>query len=119
MQRLVASADPEFQAAEDEDDDRPECEYGVDCYRKNPQHRKDLKHTRKALPKRKAKAKAAKAKRRRKDDDDEGEDGSYDDSFIDDESGAEEDIRSQSNCALFSLTSSKLNYAWFKNSIRC
>ena len=29
-----------------------ECEYGVDCYRKNPQHKKDFKHTRLPQPKR-------------------------------------------------------------------
>lgn len=26
-------------------DSRPECRYGIRCYRKNPQHRKDFKHT--------------------------------------------------------------------------
>ena len=26
-------------------DDRPECEYGTSCYRQNPQHKKDFKHT--------------------------------------------------------------------------
>jgi aprataxin and PNK-like factor len=32
---------------EEEADSRPECEYGVDCYRKNPDHRKSFKHTHK------------------------------------------------------------------------
>ena len=32
------------------DDARPECEYGTDCYRKNPQHRRDFKHTKKPRP---------------------------------------------------------------------
>ena len=27
-------------------DNRPHCQYGISCYRKNPQHRKDFKHTR-------------------------------------------------------------------------
>ena len=40
------------------DDDRPECEYGVDCYRKNPQHKNDFKHTHKAQPKRKVRNKS-------------------------------------------------------------
>ena len=45
----------------DDTEDKPECEYGLDCYRKNPQHRKDYKHsTRPRQAKRKAKDKAAK-----------------------------------------------------------
>jgi hypothetical protein len=40
---------------DEEDDSRPECEYGTGCYRKNPDHRRRFKHTRKALPKRRAK----------------------------------------------------------------
>jgi len=64
---------------DDEDDEgKPECEYGVDCYRKNPQHRQDFKHTRKPNPKRRAKAKKVV-------DEDEDEDG-YESSFIDDDS---------------------------------
>ena len=35
---------------DDDDDKRPECEYGTDCYRKNPQHRRDYKHTKKPRP---------------------------------------------------------------------
>ena len=30
---------------DDEDDDRPECEYGTDCYRRNPLHLSEYKHT--------------------------------------------------------------------------
>lgn len=32
-------------AADDNDDDRPVCPYGSSCYRQNPQHKKDFKHT--------------------------------------------------------------------------
>jgi aprataxin and PNK-like factor len=67
---------------DDDDDDRPECEYGVNCYRKNPQHRRDFKHTHKPNPKRRAKA-----KKQRKDEDEEDDD--YDSSFIDDDSMAD------------------------------
>ena len=38
------------QEEEADDDARPECEYGTDCYRKNPQHRRDFKHTKKPRP---------------------------------------------------------------------
>lgn len=41
----------------DGDDDRPECEYGVDCYRANPRHKKEYKHTRQPQPQRRAKRK--------------------------------------------------------------
>lgn len=34
--------DPDY----DTPDNRPECPYGVQCYRKNPQHKLDYKHTR-------------------------------------------------------------------------
>ena len=34
-------------ARTEEEDDRPECEYGTDCYRKNPQHFKQFKHSKK------------------------------------------------------------------------
>lgn len=30
---------------DDDDDVRQECSYGTTCYRKNPQHRKDFKHS--------------------------------------------------------------------------
>lgn len=26
-------------------DERPECQYGTSCYRQNPQHKKDFKHS--------------------------------------------------------------------------
>ena len=39
-----------FPKDNDDDDERPECEYGTDCYRKNPQHRRDYKHTKKPRP---------------------------------------------------------------------
>ncbi len=81
-------------AFQDDDDERPECEYGVDCYRKNPQHRKDFKHTRRPQPQRRAKRAAAvkKNRRRRGDDDEEEEEDTYEDSFIDDDSLEVEDI---------------------------
>ena len=60
----------------DENEDKPECEYGVDCYRKNPQHRKDFKHTVRPLPTRKAKEAT---KKKPKDVDE------YESDFIDDE----------------------------------
>lgn len=31
--------------SDDDDDVRQECPYGTTCYRKNPQHRKDFKHS--------------------------------------------------------------------------
>lgn len=30
---------------EEEDSEKPECEYGTSCYRKNPAHLKEYKHT--------------------------------------------------------------------------
>ena len=71
-----------------DDDDRPECEYGLECYRKNPQHRKEYKHCRiERQAKRKAKEKVAKKKKAKNDDDE------FDDSFIDDsEDDSEGDI---------------------------
>ena len=39
-----------FISPKEGDDARPECEYGTDCYRKNPQHRTDYKHTKKPRP---------------------------------------------------------------------
>ena len=65
----------------DDTEDKPECEYGLDCYRKNPQHRKDYKHsTRPRQAKRKAKDKAAKKKVKTDEDNED-----YDSSFIDDD----------------------------------
>ena len=85
--RFVLFVFQEPNEIDSENDDRPECEYGVDCYRKNPQHKKEYRHTTKPRPKRKAKDKAAKAKKAKKEDDD----GEYDSSFIDDDE-SEEDI---------------------------
>lgn len=65
---------------DESDDDRPECEFGKNCYRKNPQHRKEYKHTTNPRPKRKAKTAAAKKAK------DKGSGSEYDSSFIDDDS---------------------------------
>merc|ERR1711994_126116 len=54
--------------------------YGGDCYRKNPQHRKDFKHTVRPLPTRKAKE-ATKIKPKDEDE--------YESDFIDEEDGWE------------------------------
>lgn len=47
--RLNAEHKAEFSHPGDADydapDNRPECPYGLDCYRKNPQHKLDYKHT--------------------------------------------------------------------------
>ena len=69
------------------DDERPECEYGLECYRKNPQHRKDFKHSVKPQPTRKAKEVTKKKKATSKDADDE-----YESDFIDDEEDGWEPI---------------------------
>jgi len=69
-------------------DDRPECEYGTNCYRKNPQHRLDFKHS--TRPKRAAAAannipdKRVPKKKKQSDQGDSGDE--YDSSFIDDDS---------------------------------
>jgi len=70
---------------------KAECEYGLDCYRKNPEHRKNYKHTsRPRVAKRKAKEKVAKVAKKQKD----GANG-YDSDFIDDDTDLdEEDISS-------------------------
>lgn len=75
----------ESEAVDDNDDERPECEYGLDCYRKNPEHRKEYKHSVKVRPKRKAKENGKKRKKAKEEDD-------FDSSFIDDEEEEEEDI---------------------------
>ena len=65
-------------------------EYGLDCYRKNPEHRKNYRHTsRPRAAKRKAQENVAKVDKKRKDDPD-----SYDSDFINDESDMDEDISS-------------------------
>ena len=72
----------------EDQEDLPECEFGLDCYRKNPLHRKEYKHTTKPRPKRKAKMKAKKQKKAKNDEDN----SDYDSSFIDDEESEMEDI---------------------------
>ena len=75
---FVSGIDPE-------NDPRPECEYGLDCYRKNPQHKIDFKHTFNPRPKRRVKDKAtAKAKKAKKSPTTNDEED-YDSSFIDDD----------------------------------
>uniref|UniRef100_A0AAQ4R8X2 PBZ-type domain-containing protein n=1 Tax=Gasterosteus aculeatus aculeatus TaxID=481459 RepID=A0AAQ4R8X2_GASAC len=63
---------------EEEEADRPECPYGTDCYRKNPLHRKEYKHTKRPA----RAARTAPGKPPAEEDEDE-----YEDSFIDDSSG--------------------------------
>ena len=75
------------------DDERPECEYGVECYRKNPQHRRDFKHTLRPQPTRKAKEATKKKKATSKDDDE------YESDFIDDEEDGWEPIDDSDNDA--------------------
>ncbi|KAJ8285061.1 hypothetical protein COCON_G00039110 [Conger conger] len=62
----------------EDDDERPECPYGTACYRKNPLHRKEYKHTQNP------------GKRAGPDEEEEGEEEDWDDdSFINDDSGDE------------------------------
>ena len=84
-------AEPEFDA--DPDDSRPECEYGLTCYRKNPQHRIDFKHTANpAKPRRAAAAKKSPkklgAKKAKRGSGSESE--SFESSFIDDDTDEED-----------------------------
>ena len=72
--------DSDYLEIENNDDDLPECEYGVDCYRKNPLHLKEYKHTLKPRPSRPKKPKR------------EENEHDYDSSFIDDEEEEEVDI---------------------------
>ena len=44
-----------------EESDKPECEFGVNCFRKNPQHKKAYKHTRFPQPRRQAALKGSAA----------------------------------------------------------
>ena len=88
------NAEPEDE--DDPNDSRPECEYGLDCYRKNPQHRIDFKHTavtaKPAKPKRAAANKKSPKKRAKKAKRGSGsESESFESSFIDDDS-EEEDL---------------------------
>ncbi|GAA6076566.1 aprataxin and PNK-like factor, partial [Tachysurus ichikawai] len=69
----------EEHSADEEADDRPECPYGTDCYRKNPLHKKEYKHTK---PPARTTAPV--------NDEDEDED-QYENSFINDDS-EEEDV---------------------------
>ncbi|XP_043916079.1 aprataxin and PNK-like factor [Protopterus annectens] len=82
----------------DSDDDRPECPYGTACYRKNPQHKIEYKHTENPVPEAKRKRPKQRAANKGKsvldgDSDDDGEPNDYDlnDSFIDDEISEEEE----------------------------
>merc|ERR1712180_303472 len=85
---IAQSSENEGDENNDDTEDKPECEYGLDCYRKNPQHRKDYKHsTRPRQAKRKAKDKAAKKKVKTDDDNED-----YDSSFIDDDEDDLNDI---------------------------
>jgi len=78
---IAQSSDNEGEENDNDSGDKPECEYGLDCYRKNPQHRKDYKHSsRPRGAKRKTKEKAAKKKAKT-----DGDNEDYDSSFIDDD----------------------------------
>ena len=68
----------------DDDDDRPECEFGTDCYRKNPQHKRDYKHTKR--PKRRVVRNMMRNNEDDSDDDDEFEDSQLADISNDEES---------------------------------
>ena len=77
---------------ENNNDDKPECEYGTSCYRQNPQHKRDFKHTQPPAP---AAAPTRQKRRRRKsnqeDESDNDNDYDLDDSFIDDDEDEEDD----------------------------
>ncbi|XP_041642112.1 aprataxin and PNK-like factor isoform X2 [Cheilinus undulatus] len=65
---------------------RTPCPYGKDCYRKNPLHRKEYKHTQKPASTMRTRPKKPPA------DNEDEEDGSeYEDSFINDDSEEEEE----------------------------
>ncbi|XP_066450936.1 aprataxin and PNK-like factor [Eleutherodactylus coqui] len=79
--------------SQDDDDDRPECPYGTDCYRKNPQHKLEYKHTK--PPGRKLRKRNPKKAQRSVldgDSDDDGVPNEYhdEDSFINDDSEEED-----------------------------
>ncbi|KAG8036609.1 hypothetical protein G9C98_003931 [Cotesia typhae] len=57
---------------------RPECQHGIHCYRKNPQHKKDYKHT---LVRRKRKVYANQIQVLKKGQDDDSDKDSDDSSF--------------------------------------
>ena len=70
-------------------------EYGTLCYRKNPQHRREYKHTVKPrAAKRKAAIDARKRVKKRKADYVSGDSESYESDFIDDSDVDEKDISS-------------------------
>ncbi|OXB63731.1 hypothetical protein ASZ78_003128 [Callipepla squamata] len=70
-------------------DNRPECPYGTACYRKNPQHKLEYKHTVPPVTERQTRQRTSKNEKRglEEDSDNDGEPNEYDlnDSFIDDE----------------------------------
>uniref|UniRef100_A0A8C3BY88 Aprataxin and PNKP like factor n=1 Tax=Cairina moschata TaxID=8855 RepID=A0A8C3BY88_CAIMO len=74
---------------EGNDDNRPECPYGTACYRKNPQHKLEYKHTAPPGTGRRTRQRTSKNGKRalEEDSDNDGEPNEYDlnDSFIDDE----------------------------------
>lgn len=69
---------------DDAEDKKKECPYGVGCYRKNPQHKKDFKHTKKVRPQREAAKQAG--KKTKSDEDDELDSYDLNDSFVNDDS---------------------------------
>ena len=43
--KAAGDSDGDDDDDDDDDDVQQECPYGTTCYRKNPQHRKDFKHS--------------------------------------------------------------------------
>uniref|UniRef100_A0A8C4Z4M3 Aprataxin and PNK-like factor n=1 Tax=Gadus morhua TaxID=8049 RepID=A0A8C4Z4M3_GADMO len=81
FQECCHPGDHDYQQEEEEPEeevDLPECPYGIDCYRKNPLHRKEFKHSRRA-----ARSTRTAPSTQAGDDEDEDE---YEDSFINDSS---------------------------------
>ncbi|XP_055940852.1 aprataxin and PNK-like factor [Argiope bruennichi] len=64
---------------------KKECPYGENCFRKNPQHKKDFKHTKKVRPQREA-AKQADKKTKSSRNSDEVDNYDLNDSFLNDDS---------------------------------
>ncbi|GFS89850.1 uncharacterized protein TNCV_4839411 [Trichonephila clavipes] len=69
----------------EEDSPKKECPYGANCFRKNPQHKKDFKHTKKVRPQREA-AKQADKKTKSSKNSDEVDNYDLNDSFLNDDS---------------------------------
>ena len=94
--KLTEKTEDEDNPANEPMDTRPECEYGLHCYRKNPQHRNDYKHTsRPRAAKRKAKERTSKMAKKQSGEHLSGESEEYESDFINDISGSdEEDISS-------------------------